>query len=348
LHYHFKIFIAQFMKKDTFILLIQFLSDYFSSETNKEKIELFIDKAKNENPWFSDALIRNAMSAIQTQFFLPEVWQDFFKSQRPPIEHSKSVGLILAGNLPAVGMHDVLMTLASGNKCFVKLSSQDKAIMQLYFQAIKEFDSDVSLQEVEKVSGLDCVIATGSDFSANYFSQYFSTIPHIIRKNRTSVAVLIGDESLDNFKALSSDIFNYYGLGCRNVSSLYVPIDFDLIPLFDVLTLENWVLDHNKYSNNYQYQRTLLLLNQIQHFDLGNILVLENPDLVSPVGVLYMHRYQNLSEVKDELIKQESKIQCIVTKALELPGVVDFGQSQHPALTDFADGINTYDFLVGI
>jgi hypothetical protein len=129
---------------------------------------------------------------------------------------------------------------------------------------------------------------------------------------------------------------------------LYVPENYDLIPLFDVLTLENWVLDHNKYSNNYQYQRTLMLLNQIQHFDLGNVLVMENSNLVSPVGVLHVHRYKDLLDVENQLIMQEEKIQCIVTNALELPGVVKFGQSQHPGLTDFADGINTYDFLVGI
>ncbi len=336
------------MKKDSFIQLIQFLSDYFSASSNLEKIELFIDRAKNENPWFSDQLIRKAMSAIQSQFFVVKAWEDFFATQGSPITLAKSIGLILAGNLPAVGMHDVLMTLASGNRCYVKLSSQDKAIMQLYFMAMKEFDSKIPLYEVEKVSGLDCVIATGSDFSANYFTQYFSSIPHIIRKNRTSVAVLNGNESVEDFKALSSDIFNYYGLGCRNVSSLFVPENYDLIPLFDVLTLENWVLDHNKYSNNYQYQRTLMLLNQIQHFDLGNVLVMENTNLVSPVGVLHVHRYKDLKDVENQLILQDEKIQCIVTNALEMPGVVNFGESQHPGLTDFADGINTYDFLVGI
>jgi hypothetical protein len=336
------------MKKERFIQLIQFLSNYFTSSSNTEKIELFIEKAKSENPWFSDHLIRNALKAIQVQFLTSDIWIEFFKSQKHPVLHPKSIGLILAGNLPAVGLHDVLMTLASGNRCFVKLSSQDKAVMQLYFSIMKEFDSNIPLQEVEKVSGMDCVIATGSDFSANYFSQYFSSIPHIIRKSRTSVAVLSGNESVDDFKALSSDIFNYYGLGCRNVSSLYVPENYDLIPLFDVLTLENWVLDHNKYSNNYQYQRTLMLLNQIQHFDLGNVLVMENSNLVSPVGVLHVHRYKDLLDVENQLIMQEEKIQCIVTNALELPGVVKFGQSQHPGLTDFADGINTYDFLVGI
>lgn len=336
------------MKKDSFIQLIQFLSTYFTSSSNVEKIELFIDNAKNENPWFSDHLIRNALNAIQVQFFNTDPWENFFNSQKDPSSLPKSVGLILAGNLPAVGLHDVLMTLASGHRCFVKLSSQDKSIMRMFMAAMRDFDPEIPVQEVEKVFGLDCIIATGSDFSANYFSQYFKNIPHIIRKNRTSLAVLDGNESYSDYKSLANDIFNYYGLGCRNVSSIFVPHDFDLIPLFDVLTLESWVLDHNKYSNNYQYQRTLMLLNQIKHFDLGNLLVLENADLVSPVGVLYVHRYQHIDEVKDFLVSQEEKIQCIVTRSLSIDGVVDFGQSQHPALTDFADGINTYDFLVGI
>ena len=189
---------------------------------------------------------------------------------------------------------------------------------------------------------MDAVIATGSDFSGGYFSHYFSTTPHIIRKNRSSLAVLRGNESINDFQGLAEDIFTYYGLGCRNVSTLAIPKDYDLIPLFHVLSKEDWVLNHSKYANNLQYYRTLYLLNQIPHFDLGNSIVTENEELVSPVGVLYIHRYENEGSLQKWISEREEKIQCKV-------GInVDFGQSQHPALDDFADGINTYDFLVNL
>jgi hypothetical protein len=189
---------------------------------------------------------------------------------------------------------------------------------------------------------MDAVIATGSDFSGGYFSHYFSTTPHIIRKNRISLAILRGTESDHEFQGLSQDIFTYYGLGCRNVSTLAIPKDYDLIPLFDVLSKEDWVLNHSKYANNLQYYRTLYLLNQIPHFDLGNIIVTENEDLVSPVGVLYVHCYENESSLQKWISEREEKIQCKVGLNVE------FGQSQQPALDDFADGINTYDFLVNL
>jgi hypothetical protein len=155
------------------------------------------------------------------------------------------------------------MVLASGQQANLKLSSQDKSLMQMYVTAMKEFYPNIPIAFIERLQGMDAVIATGSDFSSGYFAHYFSKMPHIIRKNRSSLAILTGLETKDDFTELANDIFTYYGLGCRNVSSLAVPLDYDLTPLFDVLTKETWVLDHSKYSNNFQYHRTLFLLNQI-------------------------------------------------------------------------------------
>lgn len=330
------------MPQAQFLELIKFLDQFFRSEKNKEKIELFIDNAVNENPWFTDSFVRTAMMAIQKQFFSPLAWLDFF-NKHPEKAHEKSqIGLILAGNLPAIGLHDVLMVLASGQSAYIKLSSQDKSLIQLYVFAMKEFDPLIPVHFIDRLQGMDAVIATGSDFSGGYFSHYFSTIPHIIRKNRSSMAVLRGNESDTEFRGLAKDIFTYYGLGCRNVSTLAIPQNYDLIPLFDVLSQEVWVLDHSKYSNNLQYYRTLYLLNQIPHYDLGNIIVTENEDFVSPVGVLYIHRYENEATLQKWIVEREEKIQCKVGLNIV------FGQSQHPALDDFADGMNTYDFLVNL
>ena len=330
------------MPKASFLQLITFLKNYFSDKSNRDKIELFIERSINENPWFSESLVRHAMKAIEEQFFSVESWEEFYTNHSAQVKDSKKVGIVLAGNLPAVGLHDVLMVLASGNAAHLKLSSQDKSLMQLYVHAMQLFDAKIPLYVIERLQGMEAVIATGSDFSGGYFAHYFSTIPHIIRKNRSSLAVLKGNENQDDFKGLAKDIFTYYGLGCRNVSTIAVPAAYDLTPLFDELTKETWVLDHSKYSNNFQYHRTLFLLNQIPHFDLGNLLVTENDDLVSPVGVLYVHRYSNEASLVAWIAEREEKIQCKV--GLE----IGFGQSQHPALDDFADGIDTYDFLVNL
>jgi hypothetical protein len=330
------------MPKASFLQLISFLRAFFTDESNREKIELFIDRSVNENPWFSETLVRHAMQAIEEQFFSVQAWEDFYAKHPIQTDEPKNVGVVLAGNLPAVGLHDVLMVLASGHHAALKLSSQDKALIQLYVLAMQSFDAEVPVSIIERLQGMDAVIATGSDFSGGYFAHYFSTIPHIIRKNRSSLAVLKGNEKQEDFKGLAQDIFTYYGLGCRNVSTIAVPATYDLTPLFDELTKETWVLAHSKYSNNFQYHRTLFLLNQIPHFDLGNLLVTENDDLVSPVGVLYVHRYSDEVSLQAWIQEREEKIQCKV--GLE----IGFGQSQHPALDDFADGIDTYDFLINL
>jgi len=328
------------MSKSTFLSLISSLKEYFSSSSNKEKIELFIERSMQENPWFTKDLIEYSMSAIENQFFDVEKWEDFFKAEGDPnVNQSKKVGLILPGNLPAVGMHDVLMVLASGNSCFVKLSSQDTFLMQMYILAIQELSS-FEIQLVDKITSMDFVIATGSDFAGNYFHQYFKDIPHVIRKNRSSIAILSGNEHANDFHGLANDIFTYYGLGCRNVSSIFVPKGFDLMPLFDVLTTYQFVMDHHKYSNNYQYQKTLMLLNQIQHFDLGNLLVVEKPELISAVGVLHLHYYDQINEIEQLLEENKEKIQCVVGKDF-----IDFGKAQEPGLNDWADGLNTYQSL---
>lgn len=330
------------MPKASFLQLISFLKRFFSEESNLEKIELFIDRSVNENPWFSESLVRHAMQAIDEQFFSVEAWEEFYAKHPIQSAEPKNVGIVLAGNLPAVGLHDVLMVLASGHQASLKLSSQDKALMQLYVLAMQSFDAKVPVSIIDRLQGMDAVIATGSDFSGGYFAHYFSNIPHIIRKNRSSIAVIMGNETQEDFKGLAQDIFTYYGLGCRNVSTIAVPATYNLTPLFDEFTKETWVLDHSKYSNNFQYHRTLFLLNQIPHFDLGNLLVTENDDLVSPVGVLYVHRYSDEVSLLAWIQEREEKIQCKV--GLE----IGFGQSQHPALDDFADGIDTYDFLINL
>jgi hypothetical protein len=320
------------------------MKSYLEDSTNQEKIELFIDKAKNENAWFSDFLIRSALQAMNEEFLDVMAWDKFFKQNGLPVQQDvKNIGLILPGNLPAVGFHDLLMTVASGHRPLVKLSKQDTALMSLYIDLINQIDADIQVTVQDRISKVDAVIATGSDFSSEYFLNYFSKIQHIIRKNRSSVAVFTGQETDLDYKNFAKDIFMYFGLGCRNVSTLAVPEYLDLVPLFDVLTQETWVLDHTKYSNNYQYHKTLYLLNQIKHFDLGNLIVTESDSLVSPAAVLFVYRYKSQADLELWLASGSEKIQCIVGT-----NYIPFGKAQQPALDDFADGINTFQFLINL
>lgn len=329
------------MDKNAFISMISALDAHFKNESKQEEIEFFIEKAANANPWFSLGVLRFSLSAIQEAYLDVKAWEQFFEEEtwsKP--KHARKVGLILAGNLPAVGLHDVLMVLASGHAPQVKLSSQDQIFMGYFLDLMSSYAPDVDFVRVEQMNAVDAVIATGSDFAGRYFEQYFKQMPHIIRKNRSSVAVLKGNEGPEEWKALAQDVFAYYGLGCRNVSSIFLPEGMDLIPLFDVLSAETWVMQHPKYANNYAYQRAKLLLNQEVHYDLGNALVKVSEELISPLSVLHLHYYQGEDQLAQTLAQYESQIQCCVGHQ-GLP----LGEAQRPGLKDWADGINTYAFL---
>jgi hypothetical protein len=180
------------------------------------------------------------------------------------------------------------------------------------------------------------VIATGSDNTARYFEYYFRTKPHIIRKNRSSIAVLTGNETDDQLIALGKDVFSYFGLGCRNVSKLVVPEGYDFTRPLRLWEVYHDVSNHHKYVNNYDYNKSILLINGTHHFDNGFALLTPNEALVSPISVLYYATSADLAS---------DKIQCIVGSGANY---IPFGTTQEPTLTDYADNVDTLKFLTGL
>lgn len=309
-----------------------------------EKLQRVINTQIHHNGWFSkdnvQTSLRNLAGMLQEEALLNWVNQYTF------IATNKRIAIIMAGNIPMVGFHDFMCVLLSGNKAVCKLSSEDKFLLPAFCEVLAKFDP-AFYKYIEFVQGNlknpDAVIATGSNNSAQYFKKYFGAYPNIIRKGRTSLAVLDGTETKEELQALGSDIFTHYGLGCRNVTQLLIPKDFDLDRFFGAIVDYGDIINHNKYANNYDYYRAVYLMNQDDLLENGFLLTKEENTLFSPIGVLFYHRYADQQEVEQYLKEQEENIQAIVGKQ-HLP----FGSVQTPGLEDYADGVNTMEFLAGL
>lgn len=305
-----------------------------------EKEALF-RMANSENSWFDTVSVEKAISGIITMLE-PEKLNTWASQYQ--LDAEKTIGIIAAGNIPAVGFHDVLCVLISGGIAHVKLSSQDTVLIKKIRSLLLELEPDLANQFVfvEKIEleTVDGVIATGSDNTARYFHQYFSKRPHIIRKNRTSIAVLTGKETPEEIKALGDDIFTYYGLGCRNVSKLLLPKGYDVAKLYEPLEERSTITKHHKYANNYDYNRSVYLVNRVEHLDNGFLILKEDQALVSPISVLFFEYYETQQDIDNFLSENEEKIQCVVGK-----GYIPFGQAQFPTVDDYADGVDTLSFI---
>ena len=328
-------------------LIIAFhkLSDYLAEPDLAFKN--LIDSAQNNNSWFTPEEVQRALTALRQMLNATDL-QAWFKDIHVADE-PKKVGLILAGNIPLVGFHDVLSVLATGNTALIKLSSSDDKLLPMVLDKLVDIEPLLKdrIVYIERLKDFDAVIATGSNNTSRYFEYYFSKVPNIIRKNRSSVAVLTGEETTEEIAALGHDIFDYFGLGCRNVSKLYIPQDYDIKHFFEPIESFKGIINHFKYNNNYDYNKSIYLVNMAQHYDNGFLLLKEDTAMSSPLAVLYFERYSDLNEVTDALKKEEEKNQCIVSKAsLQLEtGTVDFGKGQYPRLWDYADNVNTIEFL---
>jgi hypothetical protein len=264
----------------------------------------------------------------------------------------KKIGLVLAGNIPMVGFHDVLTVLLSDHIACIKLSSQDNVLIPKVLEyLIKELPSvEKQIVYAERLNDVDAVIATGSNNTAQHFEQYFKSIPKIIRRNRNSIAVLNGEESFEDVQGLGFDIFSYYGQGCRNVSKLYIPREYDITKLLDQLQAYEYVIDHHKYFNNYNYYKSIYLVNREEHLDTGYVMLKESKDLQAPLSVIYYERYDSQEELELKINEIKDQVQCVVSKmALNIDApIFSFGDSQCPALNDYADGVDTLQFLIDL
>ena len=305
--------------------------------------------AVNQNNWFTPANINSAIEAWATSLSSSNI-DKWLSPYKPTPNEPKKVGLILAGNIPLVGLHDVLSVLVAGHIACVKYSSQDTALMKFVLEQLFEIEPTFKdyVIEVNQLKGIDAAIATGSDNSSRYFKQYFAKFPHIIRQNRTSVGILNGKETTTDFKALGNDIFQYYGLGCRNISKLYVPQGYDFTPFIEAQTNFESTIEHHKFRNNYDYNKSIYLVNKEPHLDSGFFLMRQSEDLVSPISVIFYEYYQSEAQLSLKLSTNQDKIQCIVAKEAWYEGSLPFGTAQQPDLWDYADGVDTLEFLYSL
>jgi hypothetical protein len=316
-----------------------------------DDLQQIIINVRRENPWFTTKHVQSSIGGICI-FLKQENLSNWTRNYAVSEENTgKRIAVIMAGNIPMVGFHDMLCVLMAGHQFLGKLSSKDNQLLDFVAKVLQylnpEFESLIRFTET-RLSGktdFDAIIATGSNNSARYFEAYFGKYPNIIRRNRNSVALLSGEESTEELKALGQDIFLYFGLGCRNVSKLYVPENYDFNKLF--LAWEEYadIIQHNKYANNYDYHKSLFLMNRDEHLDNGFLLLKENRAVASPIGVVFYEYFSELHQTIQGLTEAKEQIQCIVGNKENIPGALPFGKAQEPAIDDYADNVDTMEFL---
>ena len=313
-----------------------------------EQFNDIFEKAEQQNSWFTRANVIFAFKSWSDALSENNVKQWLSQYQLPQTTSSKKILIIMAGNLPLVGLHDLLCVLVTGHKAIVKLSSNDCVLLPYLITQMKTFAPEwteaVTFTD-DKVTEYDAVIATGSDNTARYFEYYFGKKPHIIRKNRHSVAVLTGKETPEELFALGKDIFLYYGLGCRSISKLFVPKGYDFNLLFQAIYPYKDIIQEQKYANNYDYNKAVYLMSLFQLLENGFLLLKEDEHYGSPIATLFYEYYTNVDSLKEKLTTDAEKIQCVVAHNFTTEEVA-FGETQTPQLWDYADGVDTLNFLL--
>lgn len=302
------------------------------------------------NGWFTEAEVRHALTSWSDCLDISSV-ESWLNNYELPSAHARSVVIIMAGNIPLVGLHDVLCVLASGHHAVIKTSSDDPILTRIVLEHLitiaPEFSKRITFVQ-GKIPSCDAIIATGNNSSARYFEYYFRHIPRLIRKNRNSVALLSGREENWQLRDLGIDIFRYFGLGCRSVSSLLVPEGYDFSDFFEQIVAFGNIIHHQKYANNYDYQRACFLLNNIPFLDNHFLLLTKSSQVGSAVGVLHYHEYKKTSDIDAYLSTHKEQLQCIVGAANMPAASILPGQAQHPSLNDYADHADTISFLLEI
>lgn len=326
------------------IELINRLGEYFFNAS--EEWVLSKEKASRENGWFIPEFIELATKNIAVHFLNKKIVEGFCKHYGLPEENKepRTVGIVMAGNIPLVGFHDFLMVFLSGHQAIIKPSSKDEVLIKHIIEKLIEWDPRVSglVQFADQLKNCGAYIATGSNNSSRYFEYYFSKYPNIIRRNRTSVAILNGKETETDLINLADDVYLFFGLGCRNVTKIYVPEQYDFIPLLTAFKKYNYLADNHKYKNNYDYNLAIHILNNKFYMSNESIILVEERSLFSPIGQLHYEYYTDKEKLQAQL-KDNNDLQCIVGH-----DHVPFGKAQYPGLTDYADGIDTMRFLTGL
>jgi hypothetical protein len=319
-------------------------ANHHLNNTFLQPMKRALARSKAENGWFTDDSLRRAL-AIWGRELNPialQKWVDRYDFTEPL--EPRTIAVVMAGNIPLVGFHDFLTVLLFGHRVQAKLSSDDKSLLPVIAEMLTELHPEFQerISFVNRIDRPDAVIATGSDNTARYFAYYFGKYPNIIRKNRTSVAIITGREREEQLQDLGADLFTYYGLGCRNVSKLYVPLDYDLNRIFGAIVGYADITQNHKYANNYAYHRAIFMLNKEPFLENGFVIFREHEALHTPISVIHYERYEDERALRTKLGEIREEIQCVVGGS---DGDVPFGQTQAPALWDYADGVDTVAFL---
>lgn len=301
-------------------------------------------KAFSANHWFIPEFIDLSVNTIAQNFLQPRQLDRLIKRYNIPDENPnpKKTGIVMAGNIPLVGFHDLLCVFITGHLAMIKPSSKDEVLIKHLLQQMEEWDKETKryMTISERINNCDAYIATGSNNSSRYFEYYFQNYPNIIRKNRTSVAILTGKESHKELKKLADDVYQYFGLGCRNVTKIFVPQGYDFVPLLTAFKKYNYLIDHHKYKNNYDYNLAIHILNNKYYMTNGSILLVEDPSPFSPISQLHYEYYTHENAI-EKTLENNPDIQCVVSEKN-----MDFGKAQCPGICDYADGRDTMKFLM--
>ncbi|PCH76978.1 MAG: acyl-CoA reductase [Flavobacteriaceae bacterium] len=343
---------------EAFATLGKFLSQFtekgIQQQDNIPHNELFFDafhmqikRAREYNSWYTKENVLFAIEGWSKSLSDNELSTWLSKYQMPE-NKPQTVAIIMAGNIPLVGFHDFLSVLISGHKALIKLSSNDKQMLPLLAKYLEHVNPDFKGRitfTVQKLENFDAVIATGSNNTSRYFDYYFGKHPNIIRKNRNSVAILTGKETKEQLEALSDDIFQYFGLGCRSVSKLYIPEDYNFDAFFEAMYKHKDIIYYDKYANNYDYNKAVYLMSLFKLKDNGFLVLKEESSFGSPIATLFYEYYNDLEALEATLNSQSDKIQCIVNNNINA-NYIDFGGTQNPKLWDYSDGVDTIEFLI--
>ena len=329
------------------------LGKFLSKIENETEIEIttafekMLQKAEAENGWFTVENIKFALNSW-SEALSEENLQKWISNYKIDETKPKTIAIVMAGNIPLVGFHDFLSVLITGNKVLAKLSSNDKTLLPFLSEKLieiePEFKNYIEFTE-DKLENFDAVIATGSNNTSKYFEYYFGKYPNIIRKNRNSVAVLSGNETEEELTQLADDIFQYFGLGCRNVSKLYVPENYNFEKFFKAMFSWKEIIHNHKYINNYDYNKAVYLMDSFPLLDNEFMLLKEDKGFSSPISVVFYEEYSSFENLSNELKEQAENIQCIVSKA-GIKNEIPFGKAQNPELWEYADGVDTVAFLL--
>lgn len=323
------------------------LGEYLGS--SEADLSAIIDKASMHNGWFTQDNLSFALECWSTALSEENINSWISKYELKDTE-PKTIAVVMAGNIPLVGFHDFLSVLITGNRVKAKLSSSDTVLLPFIAEKLFEiepgFRNKVDFTD-DRLTGFDAVIATGSNNTARYFDYYFGKYPNIIRKNRNSVAVLSGDESHEQLEGLANDIFRYFGLGCRNVSKLFVPKEYNFDDFFRAMFSWKEIINNNKYINNYDYNKAVYLMSNIALLDNEFMLLKEDPGYSSPISVVFYEHYDSTDSLNDMLKNNSEDIQVVVSD-MNLPNAIPLGKAQSPQLWDYADGVDTVEFLLGL